>query len=230
MSLPPDLQSRLVTLEAELRAEGWDPTPAEMIDWLAREMRPAASVEDRLAQARDLWAFGTASAQILAGKLLTQARIADDDAIWETLCAWLETLEDDDWPLIETVCRALERRLEAVPARFDAILPWVTAPKASLRAGFILVNRPKLRVKVPKAADLVRRDVFLDAAAPLTADRSQIVQRALAGALRDLAKHDAARATAFLLAHGNAMVPWARAEAIGRLQIETDARGRIVTA
>ncbi|ADO43383.1 DNA alkylation repair protein [Ketogulonicigenium vulgare] len=232
MSLPDDLQCRLVTLEEELRVEGWDPTPAEMIDWLARELRPANELPARLELAARLWAFGTQDARILAAKLLTQARMRPDDAIWAALTGWIAELGAgaEEWALIESVSRALDRRIEAAPERLAEITPWVSHENAALRAAFALVARPNLRLKMPKAADLARRDELLVLLAPLAADRDQMVQRALASALRDLAKHDAPRATTFLLAHGNAMVPWARRESIGRLPIALDDRGRITGA
>ena len=59
------------------------PNPA--INDLTKEWRQTLSVEERVTLARDLWTTDIFEARLAAAKLLTQARIRPDDAVWELI-------------------------------------------------------------------------------------------------------------------------------------------------
>ena len=71
------------------------------IDALAARWREGASVAERVALAHGLWASDVHEARIAAAKLLTQARIREDEPrVWAEFLAWVPDF--DAWALAET--------------------------------------------------------------------------------------------------------------------------------
>ena len=72
---------------------------------------------------------------------------------------------------------------------------------------------PFTKQNFPKDFELAIRDRVLGWAAGYCDDRDWFIQKAVAWWLRDLSKHDPARAEAFLADHGHRMKAFARKEA-----------------
>ena len=105
------------------------------------------------------------------------------------------------------------RRLVADPTRLDEVESWTTHPNIWARRAALVFTLPWTRLPHPKPADLAVRERVLGWAATLAADRDWFIQKAIAWWLRDLSKHDAPRARAWLAEHGPALKAFARKEA-----------------
>jgi 3-methyladenine DNA glycosylase AlkD len=81
------------------------------------------------------------------------------------------------------------------------------------RRAALIITLPWAKMNHPKPADLAIRETALGWAAAFVADRDWFIQKAVAWWVRDLSKHDPARARAFLDAHGTALKSFARKEA-----------------
>lgn len=121
------LDDALAALKAQIepgRAEGqkayhkqtrevWGiPNPA--LNDLTKEWRQALSVDERVALADQLWKTDVFEARIAAAKLLTQARIRPDDAVWDLIQSWVPDF--DSWAIADHVCMAGQKRLVADPS------------------------------------------------------------------------------------------------------------------
>jgi 3-methyladenine DNA glycosylase AlkD len=181
------------------------------IEALVAEWRAEASLEQRTALAAALWDTDIHEARVAAAKLLTQARIRPDDAVWTLVQGWVPQF--DAWALADHACKAIDRRLVADPARLDAVEGWITHPNMWTRRAALVATLPWTKENNPTPADLAIRDRVLGWAATLAPDRDWFIQKAIAWWLRDLSKHDPARTRAFLAAHGPTLKPFARIEA-----------------
>lgn len=181
------------------------------IDALVAEWRAGASVEGRVALAAALWATGIHEAMIAAAKLLTQARIRPDDAVWELIAGWAEGFEG--WAVADHASAAGGRRLVADPSRLDRVETWTRHPNLWTRRAALVMTLPWARLNNPKPAEQAVRARVLGWAALYAPDPDWFIQKAVAWWLRDLSKHDPARARAFLDQYGERMKPFARKEA-----------------
>ena len=75
---------------------------------LATAWRANLTLEDRVALASGLWDSDIHEAKVAAAKLLTQARIADDDSVWQLIASWVPTF--DAWAIADHACAAGARR------------------------------------------------------------------------------------------------------------------------
>jgi 3-methyladenine DNA glycosylase AlkD len=182
------------------------------IDALARSWRADLTLPARLDLAAALWDSDVHEAMLAAAKLLTQARIRPDDAgAWGLICAWVPRL--DAWALADHACIAGAKRLVADPSRIGTVEGWVTHPNLWTRRAALVITLPFARMNHPRPADLAIRERALGWAAGHVADRDWFIQKAVAWWVRDLSKHDAARARAFLAGPGAGLKPFARKEA-----------------
>lgn len=182
---------------------------------LANTWRAGLDVPGRVALADALWQTNIHEARIAAAKLLTQARITDDGAVWSLVASWVPTF--DAWAIADHACDAGARRLVADPARIDEVERWTTAESLWTRRAALVITLPWTKQNFPKPQDLAIRDRVLGWAAGYVSDPDWFIQKAVAWWLRDLSRHDAPRTRAFLAAHGAAMKPWARKEAARHL-------------
>jgi 3-methyladenine DNA glycosylase AlkD len=189
------------------------PNPA--IDDLTDQWRADLSVESRIALAAELWQTDIHEARIAAAKLLTQARLRPDGAAWDLIQSWVPDF--DAWAIADHACKAGERRLLADPNRIDAVEPWVTSPQMWTRRAALVMTLPWTKQNFPKEAELALRDRILGWCATLAEDRDWFIQKAIAWWVRDLSKHDAPRARAFLDSHGARLKPFAQKEAARHL-------------
>ena len=185
--------------------------PVPDITALATAWRDGTDTAQRTAIADHLWASDIHEARIAAAKLLTQARIPDDEAVWHLIASWVPQF--DAWAIADHACDAGGRRLLADPARLDEVEAWTTHPNMWTRRAALVITLPWTKQNFPKPADLAIRDRVLGWAADYVTDKDWFIQKAVAWWLRDLSKHDAPRARQFLAEHGPHMKPWAAKEA-----------------
>jgi 3-methyladenine DNA glycosylase AlkD len=185
------------------------------IEALTDQWRADLTLEDRLTLAASLWATNIHEARVAAAKLLTQARIRPDDAAWALIQSWVPDF--DAWALADHASIAGQKRLVADPTRLDAVEGWVTSPHLWTRRSALVMTLPWTKQNHPKPAELAIRDRVLGWCATLSPDPDWFIQKAIAWWVRDLSKHDAPRAHAFLEAHGATLKPFARKEAARHL-------------
>jgi len=218
------LEDALIALEAlveEGRAEGMAKyhkqsrkvlgisNPA--INDLTKGWRQTLTVDQRVALSRDLWNTDIFEARLAASKLLTQARIRPDDAVWRLIQSWLP--EFDSWAIADHACMAGQKRLTADPSRIDDVEAWTTSEHMWTRRATLVITLPWTKQNFPKPLDLEIRDRVLGWAATYVPDHDWFIQKAIGWWLRDLSKHDAPRVHTFLDAHADGMKPFAVKEA-----------------
>ena len=182
------------------------------IDALAKGWRgEAPEPAPRVALARALWDSGIFEARIAAAKLLTQARIRDDEAVWRLIASWVP--EFDGWAIADHAASAGCRRLVAEPSRMDDVEPWTRDPSLWTRRAALVFTLPWAKGRHPSGPDLERRERVLGWAAGYVEDRAWFIQKAIGWWLRTLGRHDPERVRAFLAEHGAAMKPFAVREA-----------------
>lgn len=187
-------------------------TATPEVDALVKDWRAALSIDDRLALARGLWDSDVHEGRVAAAKLLTQARIRPDDSgAWELICQWVPQF--DAWAIADHVCIAGQKRVLADPSRLDQVEGWTTSPLMWARRAALVITLPFAKMNFPKQAELAARERALSWAAGYVEDRDWFIQKAVAWWIRDLSKHDAARARQFLAEHGHLLKAFARKEA-----------------
>ncbi|CUH80235.1 DNA alkylation repair protein [Tropicibacter naphthalenivorans] len=185
--------------------------PNPVLNALTTEWRGALSVEDRVALANGLWQTDIFEARVAAAKLLTQARLRPDEDAWAVIQSWVPQF--DSWAIADHVCSAGARRLQADPSRIDTVAEWTTSEHMWTRRAALVITLPWAKLNNPTEADLAIRDRVLGWAGEYVDDRAWFIQKAIAWWVRDLSKHDAPRAKAFLAAHGERLKAFARKEA-----------------
>ncbi len=185
------------------------------IDDLTDAWRAALSLDDRIALAASLWATDIHEARVAAAKLLTQARIRPDEAAWQLIQSWVPDF--DAWAIADHASIAGQKRLTADPARLDTVESWVASPHMWTRRAALVMTLPWTKQNHPKLAEEAARDRILGWCATLADDRDWFIQKAVAWWVRDLSKHDAPRARAFLETHGPRLKPFAQKEAARHL-------------
>ncbi len=185
------------------------------IDDLTDAWRAALSLDDRIALAASLWATDIHEARIAAAKLLTQARIRPDEAAWLLIQSWVPDF--DAWAIADHASIAGQKRLVADPSRLDTLEGWVASPHLWTRRAALVMTLPWTKQNHPKPAEEAARDRILGWCATLSDDRDWFIQKAVAWWVRDLSKHDAPRARAFLETHGPRLKPFAQKEAARHL-------------
>ncbi len=187
-----------------------------MIDAEVKKWRADLDVTGRVQLAEGLWQSNIFEARIAAAKLLTQARIRPDGAVWDLIKSWVPDF--DGWALADHACMAGRKRLQADLARVDEVEQWTTSPHMWTRRAALVITLPWTRQNHPKPADLAIRDRVLGWAAGYVDDKDWFIQKAIAWWLRDLSKHDADRTRTFLDQYGERMKPFARKEAARQLK------------
>lgn len=178
---------------------------------LTKAWRRELDVPARVALADALWRTDIHEGRLAAAKLLTQARIRPDDAVWELLQSWVSDF--DAWAMADHACMAMQKRLTADPIRLDQVEVWTTSDHMWTRRAALVATLPWTKQNHPKPDEEKGRDRILGWAAGYVPDRNWFIQKAIAWWLRDLSKHDPDRVQAFLARHGDAMKPFARKEA-----------------
>jgi hypothetical protein len=86
---------------------------------LATGWREGLAVEERVALADALWRMDIHETRVAAAKLLVQARIRPDEAVWQLIASWVP--EFDGWAIADHASDAGARRLVADPSRLDEV-------------------------------------------------------------------------------------------------------------
>lgn len=181
------------------------------VEELVAEWRAALPIDDRVTLAAGLWESGIHEAMVAAAKLLTQARIRPDEAVWDLICTWVPEFEG--WAVADHATSAAQKRLVADPARIETVAGWTTSENMWTRRAALVITLPYAKMNFPKEQELLIRERALGWAADYVADRDWFIQKAVAWWVRDLSKHDAARARAFLDGPGAGLKSFARKEA-----------------
>ncbi|WP_147106127.1 DNA alkylation repair protein [Tateyamaria sp. syn59] len=185
--------------------------PNPVLNDLTKSWRQSLDVPDRVALADALWQTDVYEARVTAAKLLTQARIRPDEAVWDLITSWVPDF--DSWAIADHACMAGQKRLVADPARVDQVALWTSSDHMWTRRAALVITLPWTKQNNPKPQDIAIREQVLEWAAGYVPDHTWFIQKAIAWWLRELSKHDVPRATAFLNKHGDAMKPFARKEA-----------------
>ncbi len=181
------------------------------LDALARDWRRGLDLPGRLELARGLWDSDIFEARIAAAKLLTQARLRPDGAVWALIASWVPDF--DGWAIADHACMAGRKRVEADPARLDEVEAWTGSAQMWTRRAALVITLPWTRQRHPSPPDLAIRARVLGWAASYVEERDWFIQKAVAWWLRELSKRDPDRVRAFLAEHGARMRPFARREA-----------------
>ena len=185
------------------------PNPA--INDLAKEWRGKLSVEERVALADALWQTNIFEARLAAAKLLTQARISPDQAVWDLIVSWVPDF--DSWAIADHAMMAGQKRLVADPSRIEQVEEWTHSSEHWVRRAAMVVTLPYTKQNHPKPDELAIRKRVLGWAVRYVEDPEWFIQKSVAWWLRDLSKHDAPRVEYFLAHHAKKMKPFARKEA-----------------
>lgn len=181
------------------------------IDALYKAWRADTDTDQRVAIAAHLWDSNIHEARIAAAKLLTQARINPDDAVWTEILRWVPDL--DTTTIADHACAAGARRLAAHPERLDTIATWVDHDSLWVRRAALMIALPWAKLNHPSDADIAVRERVLGWAALYVPNPDPMMQKAIALWLRTLSKHDKPRVIKFLDEHGADMKAFARKEA-----------------
>lgn len=189
--------------------------PVPLIEGLVANWRAECTLDERLALAGGLWDSAIHEAMVAAAKLLTQARIRPDDAVWALIAGWAQDF--DGWAVADHASGAGARRLVADPARLDAVEGWITHPNMWTRRAALVMTLPWTRLNHPKPADIAIRLRVLGWAESMADESEWFIQKAIGWWLRDLSRHDPASTRAWIDAHGARLKPFARREALRHL-------------
>lgn len=182
-----------------------------LIDEMARGWRAELDVAGRVALAAALWDSDIHEARVAAAKLLTQARIRPDEAVWTLICGWVPQF--DSWAIADQVMSAGGRRLVARPERLDEVETWLGHNNMWVRRAALVGTLPWTHLRNPKPEDLARREQVLGWLDRLAEDHQPFIQKAIGWWLRELSKHDPQRVRDWLAKDGARLKPAARREA-----------------
>ena len=182
-----------------------------VIDGIVKRWRASLDDPQRVELASDLWDTDIHEAMIAAAKLLTQARIKDDEAVWRLVASWVPGL--DAWAVADHAAGAGSRRLAADPSRLDEVESWTTHENLWVRRAALVFTLPWAKQNFPKPHERDARERILSWAASYVDDREWFIQKAIAWWLRDLSKRDPGRVQMFLDQYGEGMKAFARKEA-----------------
>lgn len=186
------------------------------IDAKTKEWRSKLTLDERIALADGLWQMNIHETRIAAAKLLTQARLRPDDtAAWSLIASWVPDF--DAWAIADHASIAGQKRLVANPTRLDEVEKWTTSDHLWTRRAALVMTLSWTKQNHPKPAEEAARDRILGWAASYVDDPEWFIQKAIGWWVRDLSKHDAPRARAFVDEFGHRMKPFARKEALRHL-------------
>ena len=181
------------------------------LDDMAKYWRRNLSVDARVSLADGLWQTNIYEARVVAAKLLTQARIKEDDAVWQLIASWVPDF--DSWAIADHACMAGQRRLSADPARLGDVEEWTKSDHMWTRRAALVITLPFNRTRDASEQELAIREQVLGWAAGYVDDKEWFIQKAVGWWLRDLSKRDPERVKAFLAEFGDRMKNFARKEA-----------------
>jgi len=170
--------------------------------WLQREQEHVEHWQGRLLALRH--GDGPPLGMVLACR-------PDDEAAWQLMQSWLPDF--DSWAIADHACMAMQKRLVADPARLDSVEAWTDSADLWTRRAALVATLPWTKQNNPKPEEIAARDRILGWAAGYLPVKNGILQKAIAWWIRDLSRHDPARATAFLQENAAQMKAYAVKEA-----------------
>ncbi len=173
------------------------------IDALYKAWRSNTDMTTRIAIAAYLWDSNIHEARIAAAKILTQARISPDTAVWDEILRWVPSF--DGATLTDHACGAAARRLPVDLSRLDTVECWVSDTNVFVRRAALIATLPWAKMNHPSETDLIKSERVLGWIATYTVDKDPSLQRAVALWLRSLAKHAKPRAIEFMEEFGPQM-------------------------
>jgi len=185
--------------------------PNPQIDMLYKTWRANTDTSQRVEIASYLWDSNIHEARIAAAKLLTQARINPDRAVWHEIQRWVPDF--DVASITDHACAAGARRLPADLTRLDALETWTTHDNIWPRRAALLMTIHWAKQNHPSHADIAVRDRVLGWAGLYVPDHNPVIQKTIALWLRTLSKHDALCVQQFIERYGPEMKPFALKEA-----------------
>lgn len=186
------------------------------IDVLCKKWRADSDLPTRIEIAATLWDSNALEARIAATKLLTQARIKPDEAVWKEIQRWVPQF--DSWAIADHACSAGSRRLIADPKRLDIVEEWTKDENVWVRRAALVMTLPWTKQNHPSEQDLIIRQRILGWMTTYVDDHQWFIQKAIGWWLRSLSRHDPARVVAFTDEYGEQMKPFARREAIRNIR------------
>lgn len=185
------------------------------VNTLTTQWRQDLDLSERVALADGLWQTDIFEARFAASKLLTQARIKQDDAVWQLILFWAP---DFDSPvLIDHACSAGGRRIMANLARLEDVEAWTVSENVWEKRAALVITSPLGKLPFPKPHEVEARERVLSWAADYVTEPEWPIQDAVAVWIRDMSKHDATRAQTFIDEYGTQLKPFALNEAIKHL-------------
>jgi 3-methyladenine DNA glycosylase AlkD len=176
-----------------------------VITGMAREYWQESDGEGLMSCCRELWQTDIHEARILTGKLFDVRKLADTMDVWRFITAVKEDF--DAWAIADHLEKGARQCLRADPGRLDDI------EKDWLRHPSFWVRRAALVYTLYLGKKGMDPERPLQWAATMVDDREWFIQKAVGWWLRELSKHNPARATDFLRTYGSRMKPFARREA-----------------
>lgn len=190
--------------------------PVPLIEDMTRLWRAQTTLEERVALAEALWQSDIHEAKVAAAKLLTQARIRPDDAVWATIAGWATGF--DAWAVADHACNAGGRRLGTAPERLDEVETWLDNSNMWTRRAALVITLPFTKSNNPTEEERAIRERVLGWCVRLAPEREWFIQKAIGWWLRELSKHDPERVRAWIEMHGATLKPFARKEAVRQLK------------
>ena len=181
------------------------------LDDLAKEWRRSLSVDERVLLADGLWQTNIYEARVVAAKLLTQARIKDDGAVWRLIASWVPDF--DCWAIADHAMMAGQRRVTSDPSRLDEVETWTTSDHMWTKRAALVITLPFNRTRDASDEERATRERVLNWAAGYVDEKQWFIQKAVAWWLRDLSKRDPERVKEFLKTYGEQMKNFTRKEA-----------------
>ena len=184
--------ARRSELETRFGAGEYLGVPPQMLEVLSRSWRQDMGFPERLTLARSLWDSGVFDAQIMAAKLLTQARIKEDAAVWDQICAWLKAAPT--WAHVDALAAAGGRRISADLSRMDTVIEMTQSDAPLARRAALGLSLPLAKLAHPNAAEEAAIDAVLAWLPNAIEDTDKDVSRSADAWLKALSKHDKRRA------------------------------------
>jgi len=181
------------------------------INDIVKGWRKHMTVDERVALADALWKTNIYEARVTAAKLLTQARIKPDQAVWDLIASWVPDF--DCWAIADHAAMAGQKRLVADPSRLDQVEEWTKSDQMWARRAALVFTLAWTKQNHPKPDEIAARERILEWAAGYVDDPEWFIQKAVGWWLRDLSKHDPQRVCDFLDIYGHRMKNFSRKEA-----------------
>lgn len=189
LSADPEKASALSSRAGRSEALG---VPPQVLENFAREWRQDVSFPERLDLARALWEQPVFEARLMAAKLLTQARIADDAAIWDQICVWIS--EADTWAELDALAGAGARRISVDLSRMAVVHELAKSERALDRRAALGLSLPLAKLAHPTEDEVNAIDDVLYWLTYALQDADKDVSRMADSWLKSLGKHDRKRA------------------------------------